>query len=268
MAPTVGLTGLISSSDTGKPLHYLINSGTDPYSASLTITGESFDTTPFASTAPVAATNIAGLQSWSGSFNGRFPAGGAASGHLGLVTFGSGYATNVRGWTITGSIAALDVTAQASTAPTWMSFLPGLYTYSGSYECLVDDTTAISACTSGSATFRISTESTNDNELAGNIVVTGVSVNGQVGDRWLVTVSFVVSGVLTTDGDSSLFEVAAAGTPDDLETPEATAISIRVDGSRVYSGNAFETGWTISSAIGSQVSVSVNFQGTGALTIG
>lgn len=268
MAPTVGLTGLISSSDTGKPLHYLINSGTDPYSASLTITGESFDSTPFASTAPVAASNIAGLQSWSGSFSGRFPAGGAASGHLGNVTFSSGYATNVRGWTITASVPALDVTAQGSTAPTWMSYLPGLYSYTGSYECLVDDTTAISACTSGSATFRISTESTNDNELSGNIVVTGVAVNGQVGDRWSVTVSFVVSGNLSTDGDSSLFEVDSAGTPDPLATPEATTINIRVDGSRDYEGDAFETGWTISSAIGSQVNVSVNFQGTGALTIG
>ena len=268
MAPTIGLTGLISSSDTGKPLHYLINSGTDPYSATLNIAGESFDTTPFASTTPVAVNYISGLQSWSGSFGGRFPAGGAASGHLGNVTFASGYATNVRGWTITASVQAHDVTAQSGTAPTWMDYQPGLYSYSGSYECLVDDTTAISSCTSGSATFRISTESTNDNELSGSIVVTGVAVNGQVGDKWSVTVSFVVNGNLSADGDSSLFNVDSAGTPDELETPEATAISIRVSGSRVYSGDAFETGWTISSTIGSQVSVSVNFQGTGALTIG
>lgn len=268
MAATVGLTGLISSSDTGKPLHYLINSGTDPYTASLTINGEAFDVSAFASTAPIATAQIGGLQSWNGSFNGRFPASSAASGHTGLVTFSSGYVTLCRGWTITASVPALDVSAQASTPPTWMDYLPGLYSFTGSYECLVDDTTAISSCTSGAATFRISTESTNDNELAGTILVTGVNVNGQVGDKWSVTVSFVVNGNLTTDGDSSFFNVDSAGTPDALETPLATAISIRVAGSRTYTGSAFETGWTLTSRIGSAIEASVQFQGTGALTIG
>ena len=268
MAATVGLTGLISSSDTGKPLNYLINSGTDPYSANLTIPKEVFDVTPFASTAPIAVSKIGGLLSWNGSFNGRFPAGSAASGHTGLVTFASGYDTLCRGFTMNATAAAFDVTAQASTAPTWMDYVPGLYAFSGSYECLVDDTTAISVGDEGSATFRISTESTNDNELAGSIVASIVAIAGQVGDKWIVTVSFDVDGNLTTDGDSSFFNVDSAGTPDALETPVATAISIRAAGSRTYSGDAFETGWSISSRINSAIDVSVNFQGTGELTIG
>lgn len=268
MAATTGLTGLISSSDTGKDLYWLINTGTDPYSANLTISTESFDTTPFASTAPIATSMIGGLQSWNGSFGARFPAGGAASGHTGFVTFSSGYVTNCRGWSITASAQSFETTAQASTAPTWMTFTPGLYSFTGSYECLVDDTTAISAGASGSATFRLSTESSNDNELAGSIIVTGVAVAGQVGDLWRVTISFVVNGNLTTDGDSSFLEVGTPGTPDALVTPEVTAITIRAAGSRTYAGNAFLTGWTIGSRIGSSIEASVNFQGTGALTIG
>lgn len=268
MAATTGLTGLISSSDTGKPLHYLINSGTDPYSAQLTIPTEVFDSTPFASTAPIAVSKISGLRSWNGSFGGRFPAGGAASGHLGNVTFASGYATNVRGFSITAAITALETTAFAGTPPTWMTFTPGLASYSGSYNALVDDTNAIVAGATGSATFRLSTESTNDNELAGTIIITNAQVTGQVGELWEVAYSFDVNGNLTTDGDSSLFNVDSAGTPDPLETPIATAITIRAAGSRTYAGDAFETGWTVNTAIGGQTDVSVNFQGTGALTIG
>lgn len=268
MAATVGMTGLVSSSDTGKDLYWLINTGTDPYSANVTIAGEAFAVPAFNNTAPIATDQIAGLKSWSGSFNARFPSGGAASGHTGLVTFANGYTTLIRGWTITASIAELDTTMQATTPPTWMTYVPGLASYSGSYECLVDSATAISAPSTGAATFRISTEATNDNELAGSIVVTGVAVTGRVGDLWRVTVSFTVNGNLTTDGDSSFLEVTTAGTPLSLTTPDITAISIRTAGSRTYTGDAFVTGWTIGSRIGSAIESTVNFRGTGELTIG
>ncbi len=128
MADTIGIEGLISSddADTSKDLYHILNSGIAPYSFTATIPTEIAVSTAFASTPPVVQSNISGLRSWTGSFGGRFPAGGAASGHLGNVTFASGYATNVRGFSITAALTALETTAFAGTPPTRLPTHPSL----------------------------------------------------------------------------------------------------------------------------------------------
>lgn len=268
MAFTTGLEGLLSSSDSGKDLHWLIETGTDPYSVNLNVTNESFDATAFASTAPIAMSKIGGLAAWTGQFNAKFPKTTKASGHEGLVTYANGYVLGCEAWSITATAQSFDSTSFASTPPTWREFLPGLYSFSGSFDVKIDDTTALVLPNSGDATFRLTKEATNDNVLAGNIVITGMSPQITVGGKNVARYTFDVNGNLTTDGDSSFLEVSSPGTPLELVRPEVTAITARASGSRTYSGNAFLTNWTVGASLGSPVEASASFQGTGALTIG
>ena len=263
---TVGLQGLLSASGS-TDMSFLIGTAINPYRANIDLAIESFDDTGFASTAPVAVSKISGVKSWTGGFSGRFPKASPASGHEGLVTYASGYVLGCHGWGITASAQSLPNTGFASTPPTWHEYLSGLYSFTGFFDVRIDDTTALASVgTSGTATFRLSTESTNDNELSGTIITTGRSTPIEVGGVPVVRYTFDVDGNLSVDGDAPLFDVTAAGTPDPLVRPESTAITLRANGDIDYTGNAFLTGWSVNCAVGSIVDVSGTFQGTGALT--
>lgn len=265
MAFVEGLEGLLSATGS-TDLAYLIGTSTKPYSASISVVRESLDSTGFGATPPIAKSMISGVSEWSGSFTAKFPKSAPASGHEGLVTFGSGYVLGCRAWSISATASEHDETGLSASPPTWKGFASGLYSFSGSFDVQVDDTTALAGMTEGAATFRLSTD-TNDNELAAsNIIITGRSLPITVDGKSIVQYSFVVDGNLTTDGDGSFLQVAAAGTPDLLVRPESTAITLRASGSRTYTGNAFTTGWTVGASMGSPIEATVNFRGTGALT--
>lgn len=263
---TIGLSGLLAATGS-TDLSFLIGTATKPYRANIDLACESFDSTGFGATAPVAVSMIPGLKSWAGGFTGKFPKAAPASGHEGLVTFANGYVLGCRGWSISATAQAFDNTAFASTPPTWKDFISGLYSFSGTFDVLIDDTTALgSVGVSGAAEFRLSKEASNDNVIAGTIVITGRSTPIEVGGQPIVQYSFVVDGTPTVDGDSPLFSVSAAGTPQALVRPSSTGITLTANGGIDYTGNAFLTGWTIGAQMGSPNEVSATFQGTGALT--
>lgn len=265
---TIGLEGLLTATGT-TDLAFLIGTGTKPYRANIDIAVETFDSTGFDPTAPVAVSMIPGVKSWTGGFTGKFPKSSPASGHEGLVTFANGYVLGCRGWSISATAQLFENAAQASTPPQWYDYISGLYSFTGSYDVLVDDATPLAtAGTSGAAEFRMSKETTNDNKFSGTIITNSRSAPFEVNGRTIVRYGFVVSGNLSVDGDSPPFAVAAAGTADPLVRPAVTAINLRANGNIDYSGNAFLTGWTVGSQIGSPVEVSATFQGTGALTDG
>lgn len=268
MAFVEGLEGLLSAAGS-TDLSYLIETSTKPYSANISVVRESFDSTGFGSTVPVAKGNISGLSEWSGSFVAKYPQASPASGHEGLVTFAGGYVLGCRGWSISATVTTHDETAFASTPPTWKDMAVGLYSFTGTFDVQVDDTTALAGMTSGVAEFRMS-DDTEDNVLVvsspSTIIITGRSAPFTVDGKSIVQYSFVVNGNLKADGTGSFFAVAITGTPDILTRPASTAITLRASGSRTYTGNAFATGWTIGAQIGSPVEATVNFIGTGALT--
>lgn len=270
MGYTVGLEALISAGAASTDLGYLLNTSTKPYSAAIVIAGESLDATGFASTAPIAMDNLAGIRDWSGTFAGKFPKAAPASGHEGLVTWTSGgYVLGAHSWTISATATEHEHTGFASTPPTWKAWASGLYGYTGNYLVRASDATALGGIESGEVAFRASHVSGgNDNILKGNIHLTGRSSPFEVNGTPVVQYDFAVDGNLTFDGDSALFDVAAAGTPDPMERPQVQAITLRVDdaGSRTLTGDAFLTGWTLGAALGSPVEVSGSFRGTGALT--
>jgi len=268
MAFTVGLEALISADGATTDFGYLLNTSTKPYSASVTLAGEALDGTGFASTAPIAMENLAGLREWSGTFAGKYPKAAPASGHEGFVTVAGGYVLGCHSWTITASATEHDHSGFSSTPPTWKDFASGLYSFSGNYIARASDATALGGIVQGAAVFRASKETTNDNEIAGNILVTGRSSPFEVNGTPVIQYDFVGNGNMTFDGDSALFDVAAAGTPDPLVRPQTETITLRIDdgASRSLSGDAFLTGWTIGASLGSPVEVSGSFRGTGALT--
>ncbi len=271
MASTTGLTGLLSVADTstgavdqtGFDLYHLIETATDPLECTINGTGESFPSVGFETgSVMVAKDQLQGLSAWTGSFTARYPRANPAVGHQGLVTFGNGYVVKCNGWTMTINAESYDDTGFASTPPTWREALPGQITATGSFTCAIDDTTAITLSTTGSATFRMNTESTDDNTLAGSIVITGWSPVVRQGAKNIVTYNFTVNGNLTAAGDNTLFPAGA------LVTPDMTEIVLRAKGSRTYRGDAFWTSVTIGAQIGSPIQATVGFQGSGALTVG
>ena len=268
---TVGLTGLLSAPDTssgavdqtGFDLYRLIETSTDPFSCTINGTGEAFASVGFGTgSVQVAKDQLQGLGAWTGSFTARYPRGAPAVGHQGLATFGSGYTLGMTGWSLTINAEAYDDTAQASTPPTWRDFLAGQITATGSFDCSIDDTTAVTLNTAGAATFRMNTETTTDNTLAGNIVITGFSPAVVQGQKNVMRYTFAVNGNLTSAGDNALF---AAGT---LATPTMTEIVLRAKGDRDYTGDAFWTSVQIGAQIGSPITATVGFQGSGALVAG
>lgn len=267
MAFTAGLEALISAGSASTDFGYLLNTSSKPYSASVSLNSEALDITGFESTAPIAMSMTRGIAEWSGSFAGKFPQSAPASGHEGLVTFG-GYTSGMHGWSITATATEHDVTAFSTTPPAWKSFISGLYSFSGNFLTRVDTATALGGITSGAATFRTNTESSNDNTLSGNILLTSRSAPFEVNGTPVIQYDFVATGNMSFDGDNALFNVASAGTPDPMTRPEIETITIRTapGGSREMSGDAFLTSWTLGATIGSPVEVSGSFRGTGALT--
>lgn len=266
MAFTVSLEGLISGAGATTDFGYLLNTSSKPYSAAINVVAEALDGTGFASTAPISMEYLAGMREWSGSFAGKFPKASPASGHEGLVTFANGYVLGAHSWTITATATEHDHSAFASTPDPWKDFASGLYSYAGNFMVRADSATALGGITEGAATFRINTETANDNELSGTIILTGRSAPFEVNGTPVIQYDFVVKGVLSFDGDAAMFDVAAAGTPDPMERPQTETITLRMSGSRNMSGSAFLTGWTIGASLGSPVEVSGTFRGTGELT--
>ena len=269
MTSTTPITGFISAPDTsggavdqtGFDLYRLLNTSTAPFSAGLNITAESFDVTAFASSL-VAVDKIQGLKGFTASFSGRYPRCTPKAGHEGLVTYSNGYTVGCRSWSITVNAGTEDDTALSSTPPEWMDSIPNLISASGTFEAVIDDTTAISLPNTGAATFRLNTESGDDNTVAGNIGITGVSSTIALGNgRNLVTYTFDFDGNLTFAGDNSLFAAGA------LTKPDLTEIVIKADNSRTYTGTTHWTSITMGAAIGSPIEVSGSLQGSGALVV-
>lgn len=119
----------------------------------------------------------------------------AFAGKSGSITYASGYAVNVHSWSldITGDV--LESTAFGGT-PTFKSFLPGLNSWSGSYEARLDSVetqAALVGQTAAAATFTAMAGVS----VAGTIIITGASYAVAVDGIATVTYSFQGSGAPT-----------------------------------------------------------------------
>jgi hypothetical protein len=204
---------------------------------------------------------------FSGTITGRLSP--AKLGNSGFVTASGAYLTNLERWKLSMRCPALPATAMTGSAVTDRSFVPGIITSTGSWTAAIDDTTPlVKPGVSYSATLKLLENDANDQTLAATIYTTGAPFTVKVGEVSLVEVPFAVSGDITAAGTggsggipSPLF---AAGV---IQRPAVGELILQAHAGRTYTGNAFWTSIDIDVPVDDLITVTVNFQGSGALTI-
>jgi hypothetical protein len=216
---------------------------------------------PFGASGVVFGSRTVGRSFWDGTVNMQLAT--VQTGNLGSVTFANGYVANAYKWTMDIVANVHEVTPFGVTAKTWM---PGVITATGTYSAIIDDTTALSAPgVTGTATFSIN-DGAGEKQLSGTVFVTVVAINvdpesGQAN----VDFSYAFSGSITTAGTGSYLWDAGAST---ITTPVAGSLVLQAHTSRTFTGSAF---WKKISIVNdprsSLVTLAIDYQGTGALTI-
>lgn len=273
------INGLVPTSWAGNGNAALIGSGTGAgvaaSEASLSVAAAAIDSTVHAA----SLTNrsfITGLRSPSITFGGRWnPAYNCSD--IGL-TFGNGYVANLRSFSVNFAWEQIEATISTGSALSSMSYLPGLGTVSGTYECYVDDTTALAlpgGTVTGSATFKLCGEASTDHTLAGTIITTQLSVSMPVGQMPVATYSYQFTGNITAAGDadgtgdysSSPWKYWIDSASGVIGTPIAGNLVLTATSGRTYTVSAFPTGIAIQATVGQLLTVNVSAQGSGDVTV-
>ena len=119
----------------------------------------------------------------------------AVTGVLGNVTLVGGYVTNSHRWNLDYVADAVETTDFTVAAPTFpRTFIPGLSSWSGSYDCFADD--AIPVVAPGGAAAAIVLQLVAAQTYTGDAIVTGVRPTTPLGEAAMVTVDFQGTGVL------------------------------------------------------------------------
>lgn len=264
MAAGAGISGDVASWTNNAAL---ISSASEPVRWTMDMDSSPVETTVFGSS---TGTSIGSLRSATGLITSRISA--AATGAGGDVTWASSlaYAIRVQQWALTISARVHDVTEMDdSSEPEWRSFVPGLVNWSGTYEGMLDDTTAITQPTIAS-----------DTTSAANITLTVDGSNSFVGSGFIgqisaavdpttlnsVTHNFVGAGELTKNGTTFI----AAGTVGSLsgEVGFSTgALTLQAFSGKTFVGNAFPTSITVTVPYQDIITVETAFTFTGAVTI-
>lgn len=243
--------------------------------ASITASSDSQDVTPIGGANRLI---LPGLGQWTASIAARW-AGTPRLGNVGLVSFsGGGYALHVESWNLTVETQALDITRQTGTPSSWRLFRPSHIQWSGTITARVDDATAVANLHVATATSTAVTLPTltltygldaTANTLAGAVMLSNMTVNQSPGALTTVSYSFTGSGPLTAAGTNSIFSAGAVGNFlwDQLGSTANTLLTLTAGTGRTYSGSAFARSISVNCAVGDPVEVSVEAQGSGALTI-
>lgn len=240
-----------------------------PYRFSLNLAGATFPATGFGGSAVIAATNSALPYSWSGSLTCRAP-NTPASGYTGLVTW-STYSTNIREWGLDLAWAEKQVTAFNGTGVSAHDYIPLEASWRGTFAGYLDGTTNVTLPTVPGATYASLAlkllEATTDDTLTGTAAATQISADVGIGTGGDFAYSFEGSGDLVAAGTN--YGVASSGifSSGSLITPTAGSLVLTAISGRTFTGNAFPTGvsWRVGVAAG--IEATINFRGTGALTI-
>jgi hypothetical protein len=278
--PAIGHQGFVSVPDTdasaaSQTTHLLYrlvgnatssNNSTRPFAFSLAFNEAAQDITGFASTAPVVRSQQpSGIAEWSGTITGYYPKTAPLSGHVGNVTFGDGFDTCPRSFSIDFQWESFEQTCMGSTAPEWMEHRPGLGSGTGAYQCLVPVNAPLTLVgQTGTAEFRIANTGT-PCTIEGSIHINSASVGARIGENVVVDYGFTFNGNATFTGTAGN-SLLANGTT--LIEPQETEVKFfTVNSTEGFTGRCFLTGMSISVAIGSPIEVNLTLQGTGDLTV-
>lgn len=246
--------------------------------ATLTIDTEEQDATVFDSSNGVyASLKALGVYTWSVDMDWLLsPAAFGTTG--GIANFSNGYAANVTGWDMTITWQQRDITVQTSnfSAVAARSFCPLRYDWSGTYTCLVDDTTALVLPGPGTSTasvdFNIIENGTTDWKLEGTVLAKQLNSTVEPGGVTEVTFGYTGSGQLTFTGDGGTYtepwwtSASTIGAPVDADTITLKFGEVTGPLSRTVAGEAFLSSWNIRCNPGELIGGSMTAQGVGALT--
>lgn len=259
MSATTGLTGdVVSWSGTFNAAMLAL---LKPATFTLDTSADALDSTGYAAGALRVRSIIKGLRSWRGSFGGYLAT--PVTGMTGNIS-GAGYSTNIQRWSMQFAANAIDATALPVSSG-FRSYLPSLVSVRGTYDAIVDSSTAIKEAGSSSdpaaATFTIQTSNT----LAASIITTGAQVVSRVGDLSVVRYTFEVDGDVVSVGSANVIPAAST-----IATPVAGTMVLKAHeagaSDKTYTGSAFWTGISITVDPAAVTAIQVDFQGDGAIT--
>lgn len=262
MASISGITGEVTSW-TGTGNANLFGTAAADAAFTLNISAPEIDTTAFGATTAEYGAN---LISWGGSFTSRIEA--ANIGVAGSVAWAGSfaYATTIRRWAITITADEIDITPFGTSSTFYRNFIFGLVRWSGVYEGFLDDTTAITRPAliheaTNAAAITLNMGDTNDH-LTGDAFVTSIDPIVQPSEANQVTHAFRGTGDLASGSASSFFPVST-----DPVIPVNGTLVLTASSGRTYTGTAFWTSIQIVCPTDGIVTATVNFRGSGTLTI-
>jgi hypothetical protein len=232
-----------------------------PGSFTLDTNADSLDTTGFAAGAAIVRTKIKGLRAWTVDVDAYQAT--PVNGINGSIS-GAAYTTSVQRYNLSLRAQPIDTTAWPITSQ-WRTSSPGLVEWDGSYDAIVDTSTAITEAGSSSepleATFTVNTSNT----LVGTIFTRSAQVVARVGELVVVRYAFDGTGHLVSSGSANLLPAAST-----IATPVAGSLVLKAhEGGatdKTYTGDAFWTEIGISVDPAAVNTIRVRYQGTGALT--
>lgn len=247
--------------------------GTAVQSFDLNLEGDELDTTVFGNTG--AMTAIPGLQGWTFSFKALLYT--PVHGSSGLVTLGSytgltNAIVNLNAWDMTITRDEIECTLfNSSSAPSFRSYIPGLFKGAGSFSGFLDGTNPIVMPSSNTnepaaAVFKIHEDTTTDNTLSCSIITTRAAARSAPTTANTLSYNYRVSGDITQSTPTAPARgILPAGA---LASTAADTITLTASTGRTFSGTAFWTSIGISVKMGQLVEVNVSGRGTSTLTIG
>ena len=256
-------TGVVSSWS-GTEHTALISGGSAPSEFTLNSGADEFDATALSGSGVTTRTYKPGMYNLSGTIRSRIEP--LRLGTAGFITASGAYLTNLKGWSLNLVRPALPADIQTSgAAQVYRAFLPGLIAWEGTWTAFLDDATVavLPGNAYAAAVFRL-IDDTTDHTLTGDIITTGVAIPVAVGNTSDVTYNYRGSGAITAAGGSAVTRLFPTSP---IPSSAAGSLVLQAVTSRTYTQSAFWTRIGLNVPVDGPITVDIDFQGTGALTI-
>jgi len=261
MATVTGIKGLITSwaNNTG-----LISGGVSPRLASINFGSLQHDSTVYKSGGITAALNYPGIKDGTGTIETILSP--VSDGRDGLVTAPNNYDTGAKRWEISIAISEHLSTEFHPDGLSFQSYIPGHYSWSGSYVCNLksDAQTSLPALANEDVAFKIRDDSSNNHALNGLITVESIAASAPIDGLVEATYNFVGSDQLTSAGSAGITPIFSPGP---VGAFSAGAMVLQLNDGNELTVDAFPTGVTISCDPQNLITVNTNFRMTGEYSI-
>lgn len=263
MAVVSGYAGLVTS--WGSPnSDYIDGSHNAPASFNLTETADQGDSTAFVASL-LGMSSFPMMRAWEGTIECVRPTAVGGYGASIALSATNAYITNAFEYDLNLSCGVIPSTAfgTAATTARWKQFIAGLWDFAATWRAYIDGTTAPVAAgnaTLVTATFTISSGVT----IASLGYCSQLAIANDAKGQPVATMGFKGSlgatGIVVAGGTNP----GGATTP--MPIPTASSLVLTTATGRTLTGDAFPKSLSVRCPVDGQITTSIGFQGTGALT--